>query len=323
MSDLDMLRAEHAQYGIGPELSALLGRVAKATAPTYPAADFSPSGSWDEASLQDALQDWILTRLLERGDLPLMLASARTAGGLRALLTRSFGQHLTNRRRRTSATNLFTRTVRLLRVDEGFALAAPSAAVGDAGWTLAHQEQSAPATPESVAALVKAAGMRSDADLGVVRYGPYSLKSSPILREPQLRDFVRFLLENADGYVTVTQLFNVMRHRFNLIEPAPIELDEAKVLEPGDVAGTVEARLLARSVVARLSADQTRMLRALADADGDAKVAAAGIGATVAQFTEALDATYALIAEYADTPEDAVAVYQRVVESLYLEVERP
>jgi hypothetical protein len=323
MTDLDMLRAEHAQYGIGAELSALLGRVAKATAPTYPAAEYSPSGSWDEASLQDALQDWILTRLLERGDLSLLLASARTLAGLRALLTRSFGQHLTNRRRRTSATNLFTRTVRLLRGDDGFVLAAPSAAVGDEGWALRDREQSAPATSESVAALVKAAGMRSDTDLGIVRYGPYSLKSSPVLREPQLREFVRFLLGHADGYVTLTQLFHVMRHRFNLIEPAPIELDEATILELGDVAGMVEARLLARSVVARLGADQTRLLRALADADGDAKVAAARAGANVAQFTEALDATYALIAEYADTPEDAVAVYRRVVESLYLETERP
>ena len=323
MSDLDVLRAEHAQDGIGPELLALLGWVAKATAPTYPAAEYSPSGSWDEASLQDALQDWILTRLLERGDLPLLLASACSLHGLRTLLTRSFGQHLTNRRRRTSATNLFSRTVKLLRADDGFVLASSSAAVGDEGWTLRDQQQSASATSESVAALVKAAGMRSDADLGVVRYGPYSLKSSPILRAPKLREFVLFLLEHADGYVTVTQMFHVMRHRFNLIEPVPIELDEATTLEPEDVAGIVEARVLAHSVVARLSADHTRLLRALADADGDAKVAAARAGATVAQFTEALDATYALIAEYAETPEDAVGVYRRVVESLYLEIERP
>ncbi len=186
-----------------------------------------------------------------------------------------------------------------------------------------RQERSAPATSESIAALVKAAGMRSDGDLGVVRYGPYSLKSSPILREPQLREFVRFLLEHADGYVTAMQLFHVMRHRFNLIEPATVELDETTIPESADVAGTVEARMLARSVVARLGADQTRLLRVLADVDGNAKAAAAEPGATVAQFTEALDATYALIAEYADTPEDAVAVYRRVIESLYLEIEGP
>jgi hypothetical protein len=322
MSDLEMLRAEHTEYGIGPELANLLNRVVRATAPTYPATEYSPSGNWDEASLQDALQDWILTRLLERGDLRLIMASARTVGGLRALLTRSFGQHLANRRRRTSATNLFTRTVRLLRTDDNFVRTASAAAVGDEGWALRGQEQSVPATSESVAALVKAAGMRSDADLGVVKYGPYSLKSSPILREPQLREFVRFLLEHADGYVTVAQLFHVMRHRFNLVEPSSIGLDEATIAEPQEVAATVETRLLARSVVARLGADRTRLLLALSDADGDVRVAAAAVGATVAQFTEALDATHALIAEYADTPEEAVAAYRRVVESLYLEIER-
>ena len=73
--------------------------------------------------------------------------------------------------------------------------------------------------------------------------------------------------------------------------------------------------------MARLGADRTRWLRALADADGDPKVAAARAGATLAQFTEAVDATYALIAEYADTPEEAVAVYRRIVESLYSEIE--
>lgn len=321
MIGLDALRDEHAEQGIGPQIADLLAGVARATAPTYPAADYSSSGVWDRASLQDATQDWIVTRLLERGDLSVLLASARTIGGLRALLTRSFGQHLTNRRRRTSATNLFARTAKLLRTDDTFVLAAPSAITGEQGWAAAGHQHSIPASPDSVTALVKAAGMRTDAELGVVRYGPYSLKSSPVLREPELREFVSFLLSQADGYLKLTQIFHVMRHRFNLIEPVPVTLDEVVIPETSQVTATVETDILASSVAARLGADRTRLLRALADADGDPKAASARVGATPSQLTEAVEAVYALIAEYAENGNEAVAVYRRFVESLYMESE--
>jgi hypothetical protein len=321
VTDLDALRREHDQVGIGPHLADLLDRVVRATAPTYPANEYSHGGSWDRAALEDAMQDWTTYRLLARGDLSVLLASARSAEALRALLTRSFGQHLINRRRRTSATNLFVRVVTTLRTNGTFRNVTAAGPVGDHAWTLTATPMTLPASPGTVGVLVKAAGMRSDADLGVVRYGPYSLKSSPILRGPQLRAFLEFLLQEAGGYVTTTELFHVMRHRFNLVELPAAELDDTLASPVLPVPATVETRTLARSVISRLGRDNVRLLRLLSDHDGNARAAEAATGTNSADFRAALERTYALIAEYADSFDEALAVHRMLIESLYEEGE--
>lgn len=317
MTDLHALRQEHEHLGIGPELADLLDRIVRATAPTYPATEYSPSGSWDRAALEDVLQDWITHRLLARGDLTVLLASARSAEALRALLTRSLGQHLTNGRRRSSATNLFARMAAMLRADDVFRNVTAAGPVGDHGWTLTATPMTSPASPGTVGLLVKAAGTRSDADLGVVRYGPYSLKSSPILREPQLRAFLAFLLQEADGYLTTAELFHVMRHRFNLVELPAAELDDTLTSPAPPVPATVETRTLARSVLSRLSLGDVRLLRLLNDYAGNAHAAEAATGTSTEDLRAALEHTHALIAEYADNFDDAVAVHRLVIESLY------
>ena len=317
MTGLDVLRDEHERVGIGPELADLLDRVVRATAPAYPATEYSPAGTWNRAALEDAMQDWTTHRLLARGDLTVLLASARSAEALRVLLTRSFGQHLTNRRRRTSATNLFARMVTLLRAGGTFRNVTAAGPVGDHGWTLTATPIASPASPGTIGLLVKAAGARRDADLGVVRYGPYSLKSSPILRGPQLRAFLEFLLQEADGYLTTTELFHVMRHRFNLVELPAAELDDTFISPAPPVPATVETRTLARSVLSRLGLDDVRLLRVLSDHEGNARAAEAATGFSAADFRAALERTHALIAEYADSFDEAVTVHRLVIESLY------
>lgn len=321
MTELDDLRREHEASVIGPKLTELLTRVVDATAPTYPPAEYSPAGVWNRAALDDAAQDWALTRLLERGDLSVMIASARNVGALRAMLTRSFSQHLTNRRRRTSATNLFSRMIKLLRTDEAFVPTGPAGRTSEAAWTLASVPRSDRASHGTIDRLIKAASTRSDADLGVVRYGPYSLKSSPILRGPQLRDFLMFLLAEADGTLTTTELFQVMRHRFNLIALPTAELDDDLPDGQPPVTVTVENRLIARSVLARLGQEATTMIRALEDADNDPELAVQRSGASVAALTEAADRLHSLIAEYAETADAALAIHGQVIESLYGEDE--
>lgn len=317
VTNLDVLRREHEDVGIGPELADLLDRVVRATAPTYPATEYSPSGSWDHAALEDAMQDWTTYRLLARGDLTVLLASARSDEALRALLTRSFGQHLTNRRRRTSATNLFARMVKMLRADGMFRNVTAYGPVGDHSWTLRATPATSPASPGAVGRLVKAAGTRSDADVGVVRYGPYSLKSSPILRAPQLRAFLEFLLQEADGSLTTAELFHVMRHRFNLVELPAVELVDTLTLSDPPVPATVETRTLARSVLSRLSLGEVQLLRLLSDHDGNVRSAEAATGTSAADFRAALEHSHALIAEYAETFDEAVAAHRVVIESLY------
>ena len=317
MTDLDVLRHEHEHVGIGPELADLLDRVVRATAPTYPATEYSPSGSWDRAALQgcDAGLGHAPAARPRRPHRAAGVGAIRR--GVASAATRSFGQHLTNRRRRTSATNLFARMVTMLRTDGTFRNVIAPGPVGDHGWTPTATPMTSPASPGTVGLLVKAAGKRSDADLGVVRYGPYSLKSSPILREPQLRAFLEFLLQEADGYLTTTELFHVMRHRFNLVELPAAELDDTLISPAPPVPATVETRTLARSVLSRLSLDDVRLLRLLSDHEGNARAAEAATGTSTADFRAALERTHALIAEYADSFDEAVAVHRVVIESLY------
>jgi hypothetical protein len=65
---LDLLRAEHRQFVVGPEISRLLERVVRATAPTYPATEYGAAAGWTAESLEDLLQDWVTERLRARGD---------------------------------------------------------------------------------------------------------------------------------------------------------------------------------------------------------------------------------------------------------------
>ena len=321
MSELEDLQAEHAEQIIGPRLAGMLARIVDATAPSYPPSEYSDARVWNRDALNDALQDWTVTRLLERGDLSVMLASAGSLGVLRSMLTRSFGQHLINRRRRTSATNLFSRTVALLRSDRSFRAVGQTSNIGTQRWALAGDRSDTPASPGTVDTLIKAAGMRTDAELSVVRYGPYSLKSSPILRGPALREFVAFLLAEADGCLTTAELFDVMRHRFNLVQLPPTELDEALVDREPPVAATVETRVLATSVLSRLGRHNADLIRAVAAADGDPLAAARNAETTQADVADALNMLYALIADYAESADEAVAVHRQVIESLFLDGE--
>jgi hypothetical protein len=321
MNELEDLQAEHAEQIIGPQLAELLASIVDATAPSYPPSEYSDARVWNRDALDDALQDWTLARLLERGDLSVMLTAAGSVGVLRGMLTRSFAQHLINRRRRTSATNLFSRTVALLRSDESFRAVGGASAAGTQRWTLASHPTGAPASPGTVSRLIKAAGARTDAELGIVRYGPYSLKSSPILRGPGLREFVGFLLAEADGDLTTGEIFEVMRHRFNLVELLPVELDETVVDREPPVPTTVETRVFATGVLARVGRRNAELIRAVTAADGDPLAAAHNLGAAPAEVAAALDALHALIAEYAGSADEAVAVHRQVIESLFFEGE--
>src|SRR5258707_15403238 len=110
---IEALRAEHKAEVIGPLIKDLLEKIVRATAPTYPPLEYSDAQVWNSEALEDALHGWVAERLLRRGDLAAMLLRASTIAHFRAMLTTSFGQFLTNRRPRTSATNLFTNTKKM------------------------------------------------------------------------------------------------------------------------------------------------------------------------------------------------------------------
>lgn len=303
---VDQLKQEHAEHVIGPELKTLLERVVRATARAYPPAEYAQAASWDSEALADALQDWVEVRLLRRGDLSKLLAGAPSVEGFRRGLTRSFEQFLTNRRRRTSATNLYQRTTKILRSDSAFAKVGQASRSHEQLWTLAELAAAVEGpTRVGIPLLVALAFELDDDQLEVVRYGAQSLKSSPILREPKLREFLVHLLSRAEGALDQATIAEVMRRRFGLHE---IEVDALA----DDVAAAeaelhpVERDEVVSSVLMRLGRERLEELRRFHAEEGEPKELPAVVSSTIA-----------LVAEYADSPEAAEEIYDRLVESLF------
>lgn len=316
MSNLEALRAEHEAKVIGPLLAGLLARVATATAKTYPP-DYSPTGTWNDEAIEDVLHDWTEDRLLRRKDLSKLLAGARSEGALRSGLTTSFGQHLTNHRRRSAATNLFKRVLATLRDDDAFEAVGATGPAADQPWTLtADPAQKPSALAENE--LVRLAFELTDEDLGVVRYGPHSLKESPILRKPGLHRFLTHMLEGAEGALSPATLINVVRRRFNLVDPEDVEIEEAADAEAP--VGGVEIGALAASVISRMGRQRCELIIAQAQHD-DPVAAAEAAGVDIATMKRALSETLALVAEHATDADEARAIYKVVVERLFGESE--
>lgn len=314
-ASLEQLRAEHAREVVGRDLADLLARVAAATARTYPP-DYSPAGVWDESAVEDALQSWTEERLLGQLNLSKLLAGARSIAALRAGLSRSFGQHLSAKRRRTSTTNLYGRIAKLLATDSTFRSVGTSSRAHQQLYTLSRNPIEAPSRKD-LRSLVAHAFEFSDADLAVIRYGPLSLKSSPILRAPQLKRFVEHMLDRAAGALDPTTLISVMRRRFNLTEPTTVELDELMIGDTASLDTAIDERATAQSVVARLGRDRTRIVRELHLADGDVAAAGKRLDCDDRYVEAAIRDAVEMIAETAHDSAEATRVYGLVIESLF------
>lgn len=315
MSSLEILRAEHESEIIGPKLASLLARVATATAKTYPP-EYSPTGAWNDEAIEDVLQEWTEDRLLRRKDLAKLLAGARSEGALRAGLSTSLGQHLTNRRRRSAATNLYKRMRAMLREDDAFQ---PVGAVrgADQPWTIAVPPSTEPSTLTENE-LVHLAFELSDAELGVVRYGPHSMKESPILRKPALRRFLIHILAGSKGTLTAAILIEVIKRRFNLVQPENVEIEDAMDVEVSSRNVDVEAA--AASVIARMGRERCDLMLIQAQHDDPIIAAeAAGVGPEV--MKQALSETLALVAEHSSDAEEAREIHKAVVERMFGESE--
>ena len=104
--------------------------------------------------------------------------------------------------------------------------------------------------------------------------GPFSLKSSPILRQPGLHAFLTHLLGSAKGTLSLGQIAETIRRRFGLYEFEARELDESLVSPAQDVLRSVEQRDLARRLLANLTPDVVVALRTISEHGGDIAKAA-------------------------------------------------
>jgi hypothetical protein len=310
---LEQLRAEHNALFVGPNLMRLLERVASATARTYPAS-YTPAGVWNEDSISDALQGWAEERLYGRRDLTNLLAGASSVASLRAGLTRSFGQYLTNGQKRSSATNLYARSVKMLRDEPEFKPVAKAPKAHEQLWTLASNPVTEPSSAD-IRSRLRVASQLSDDELAVVKYGPYSLKSSPILRKANLKRFLIHLLEGL-GALTPADIMDVMRRRFALVEPVDVELAEAVELAESPVHSQATQQDIARSVAARIGADHSRLLTALAD-HGDPAIAAKAAGSTKPAVRRAYADMLAMVTADAVEPNEVDHICGLVLEILF------
>jgi hypothetical protein len=315
---IDQLRDEHVREVIGAQLLDLLRRIVRATASTYPPGVYGGGAHWDGEALADLLHDWVEARLLRRGELEAFIASCVTVSALRRALTTSLSQYLVDRRHRTSASNLFTRTRRLLESDPAFARVGAERTAARQLWTVAARPAHGP-SERSVSELTRLAWQLSNDDLEVVRYGPSSLKSSPILRQPALHQFLTHLLGQADGALSLGDIAAVMRARFSLHEIQMVELTDLLSSTGLVDFAHVETADIARSVLTRLGPETVDVFRALQRTQGDLAAAAQALGRSQATVVKHLRLALSVIAELATSSEEAAAIYAQIAESLFQE----
>jgi len=294
-----------------------LGKIVWPTVRQYPPSEYSPYGAWDQSTCEDVLSDWITERLWGRADLLAMLSSAMTLQQLRAALTTSLRQHLTNKRRRSIASNLYKRVRTILRNDPMFRSISSSSLGADERWTATASESPTPSSL-SVGELAQIASELSDNDLEVVRYGPFSQKLSPILRDPQLREFIHHLLRRAGGTVTLSTIIEVMRFRFSLPIEEHTELDESFRSLTRGPANEALINVSARSVVSRLDVEEAAIVNSYFRSGGSLSETAELCGYNVQLVRNVVYRTFEMVCECSESEDDARAILQ-TVESLLIQ----
>jgi len=315
-TSLETLRTESKTQGIGRELMDLLDRVVTSTARQYPAALYSKTQVWDKDSFADLKHDWVEARLLRRGDLAAMLAVASDTKVFRSMLTRSLSQFIINQRHRSSATNLFKRLQVMLAADPRFRRVPPVTKSSSQLWTLTEGGWDDP-SQASLRGLVATTQDLTDEALHVVRYGPHALKSSPILRDAPLGEFVCHLLGAAKGALSHAQIADVLSSRFNLAEVEPQVLDNTAISREHPIAVTVELDDLSQSVIARMGRKRVQALREFHRSDGSMLATAEALGIPKAEAVQLIEEVMALVAEISDSFDEAQSVYERIIESLF------
>jgi hypothetical protein len=304
VTSMEALRDEFARLGVGESIHALLAVIVVSTVRDYPATEYSNGSEWDRSNCEDVLHDWIAERLWGRRDLETMLAAVETVGHLRAMLTTSLRQHLINKRRRSIALNLYKRADSILRTDAGFVVAADSPRSAEQRWTT-RDNPSRDRSQASVRELYAIVSKISDEEFNVVRYGPFSQKLSPILRNPDLRRFLDLLLRNANGSLSLSTMVEVMRHRFSLPLDRETDLDDALLDDLQAAPSITLNRGVAESVIRRLEFEEAIALAAYFKHSGDFAIASASSNLSQTQVEQSVAKAFGMICELSETVEEA------------------
>lgn len=315
MATLADYQTEYQRTGIGPFLHELLAKIVWSTVRQYPPSEYSPNRIWDQMACEDVFGDWIAERLWGRADLQVMLFSAPTVQQLRAALTTSLRQHLTNKRRRSIAANLYKRIHRMMREDASFYPVGPAGP--DQRWMLSANGSSAPSLL-STGELARVACELTDDYLEVVRYGPFSQKLSPILRDPKLRELLLHMLSNAKGSLTLGTILDVIRIRFSLPTEEHTQIDDTISGTMPSPAEEAAVKVSAESVVSRLEFEEAGILAAVFRSEGKFGDAATLYGCSIERVREVVHKAFAMICECSESPDEADAILD-IVEMLLIQ----
>jgi hypothetical protein len=240
-----------------------------------------------------------------------MLAQAASSGSLRGMLSRSFAHFLVNRRKPSAAANLFKRTTKMLREDDGFVSVGKGATTGEQLWTLSGVIGDQERSSASMRELVASAFDLDDRALKVVRYKPDSDYESPILRNPQLKVFLIHLLTHANGALDQSTIAAVMAQRFDLPTIQHVELLASSAVGEATEFAKVETGDVVVSVIRRLGQERLRALREFHRAAREGEEVH-----EISELPPAVSDTIAMIAAVAKTPEEADEIYDHVVATL-------
>jgi len=125
------------------------------------------------------------------------------------------------------------------------------------------------------------------------------------------------LLAESRGNLSLGQIAEVIVSRFDLGPVRVAELEENLQAEPPDVVVQVERNELASSVLSRLGLRGVQVLREFEKGNGNIEGAANALDLTPSEVAEEVSRVMRMIAEFADTIEEARAVYQLLIESLF------
>lgn len=273
MSDnFEELLAEHRAHpgGIGPGVLRLLDNLARAAIEERPPLRYGGVPEWTREVVRDIASEWVTTSLWENGELAACFAQSGTEAELRRALTGSLRHFLVDRVEKEEWYRLFDRAdKKVLREDNRFEPVGTTRRRTHQGWTL-RRSPSRNRSPKPLSRLLNAVRTRRDGTpWTIVRWGPDARIGDPILRQPQLVEFLELVLEDADGYLTLAQLAEVITTRFHLAPPVPLDLSIplAARAEPGLRDETDES---ARRLVDQLSKEERELLRgAITALEGD------------------------------------------------------
>jgi predicted DNA-binding protein (UPF0251 family) len=260
-ADFEQTREAVRAGEVTPALYGWLGRlvvVAQATRALAPAA--VPGGRWDDPdAVTETLQAWLEESLL-RGGLHQAFDRCDSPRALARYLERALRNWLVARSRRATGPRLLERASELLSDPaNGFRLVAEAEVARDRWWALDTWIDEPGFYAGEDDALVAAAWALGD--FAIIRF-PSSERSDPVLSTPDLRRFLRGLLERIRQALSGRHFDAALRGRFSYAYAQPaVELDQVPEPKGGESPETAfEVADSARVALAALSKRQVEVL---------------------------------------------------------------